>query len=213
MTLDETKLLIFSVILLGLWATQGKLHSFDSSSVAVAAVAVMFVPKIGMLDWKQVQPRIPWGILIQLGVGVGLGTALLKTGAAAWLATFVVNEFGVQQMSAFAILAVLWLFMIVVHLGFSSGAAMATTVIPVMISVLQEAQIPTQKVAGMTMLLTFATSIGWILPINGPQNMLAFGTGTFEARDFIRVGVVMTAVAYVLLLVFAATCWHWLGYV
>jgi di/tricarboxylate transporter len=43
--------------------------------------------------------------------------------------------------------------------------------------------------------------------------MLAFGTGTFEARDFIRVGVVMTAVAYVLLLVFAATWWHWLGYV
>jgi anion transporter len=213
MTLDETKLLIFSVILLGLWATQGKLHSFDSSSVAVAAVAVMFVPKIGMLDWKQVQSRIPWGILIQLGVGVGLGTALLKTGAAAWLATFVVNEFGVQQMSAFAILAVLWLFMIVIHLGFSSGAAMATTVIPVMISVLQEAQLPTQRVAGMTMLLTFATSIGWILPINGPQNMLAFGTGTFEARDFIRVGVVMTAVAYVLLLVFAATWWHWLGYV
>jgi solute carrier family 13 (sodium-dependent dicarboxylate transporter), member 2/3/5 len=213
MTPDETRLLVFSVILLGFWATQGKLHSFDSSSVAVVAVAIMFIPKIGMLDWKQVQPRIPWGILIQLGVGVGLGTALLKTGAAAWLATFVVIEFGVQQMSVFAILAVLWLFLIVVHLGFSSGAAMATTMIPVLISVLQEAQIATPKVAGMTMLLAFATSIGWILPINGPQNMLAFGTGTFEARDFIRVGIVMTVVAYGLLLLFAATWWHWLGYV
>ena len=74
-------------------------------------------------------------------------------------------------------------------------------------------QIPTTKVAGMTMLLAFATSIGWILPINGPQNMLAFGTDTFEARDFIRVGLVMTVIAYVLLLVFAATWWHWLGYV
>jgi len=181
--------------------------------ISVAAAALLFVPNIGMLDWKQVQSRIPWGILIQLGVGVGLGTGLLKTGAAGWLATFVVNEFGVQHMSGFAILAVLWLFMIVVHLGFSSGAAMATTMIPVMISVLQDSQIPTTKVAGMTMLLAFATSIGWILPINGPQNMLAFGTDTFEARDFIRVGLVMTVIAYVLLLVFAATWWHWLGYV
>ena len=213
MTSDETRLLVLSVILVGLWATEGKLHSFDSSSVAVAAAALLFVPNIGMLDWKQVQSRIPWGILIQLGVGVGLGTGLLKTGAAGWLATFVVNEFGVQHMSGFAILAVLWLFMIVVHLGFSSGAAMATTMIPVMISVLQDSQIPTTKVAGMTMLLAFATSIGWILPINGPQNMLAFGTDTFEARDFIRVGLVMTVIAYVLLLVFAATWWHWLGYV
>jgi len=213
MTTDEIKLLVFSLILLGFWATEDKLHSFDSSTVAVAAVALMFVPKIGVIDWKQVQSRIPWGILIQLSVGVGLGTALLKTGAAAWLAAYVVDEFGVQQLSMFAILAVLWLFLILIHLGFSSGAAMATTMIPVMMSVLQQAQLPTLKVAGMTMLLTFVTSVGWILPINGPQNMLAFGTDTFEARDFIRVGIVLTVIAYVMLLLFAATYWRWLGYV
>jgi solute carrier family 13 (sodium-dependent dicarboxylate transporter), member 2/3/5 len=212
-SVDEIKLLIFSVVLLGFCATEKTLHNFDSSSVAIAAVALMLVPKIGVINWKQVQSHIPWGILIQLGVGVGLGTALLKTGAASWLATYVVNEFGVQQLSIFAILAILWLFLILIHLGFSSGAAMATTMIPVMLSVLQQAQIPTIKVAGMTMLLTFVTSVGWILPINGPQNMLAYGTDTFEARDFIRVGIVMTVVAYLLLLLFAATYWRWLGYV
>jgi sodium-dependent dicarboxylate transporter 2/3/5 len=213
MTADEKKLLVLSLALLGFWATEGKLHAFDSSSVAVAAVALMFLPRVGVLDWRQVQSRIPWGILIQLGVGVGLGTALLKTGAAGWLAAYVVDAFGVQQLSIFAILAVLWLFLIVVHLGFSSGAAMATTMIPVLMSVLQQAQIPTIKVAGMTMLLTFVTSVGWILPINGPQSMLAFGTETFEARDFIRVGVVLTIIAYAMLLLFAATYWRWLGYV
>jgi len=209
---EQIKLLVFSVVLLGFWATEKKLHSFDSSSVAIAAVALMLMPKIGVISWRQVQSRIPWGILIQLGVGVGLGTALLKTGAAGWLATYVVDEFNVQQLSIFAILAILWLFLIVIHLGFSSGAAMATTMIPVLLSVLQQAQIPTIKVAGMTMLLTFVTSVGWILPINGPQNMLAFGTDTFESRDFIRVGIVLTVVAYVTLLIFAATYWRWLGY-
>jgi solute carrier family 13 (sodium-dependent dicarboxylate transporter), member 2/3/5 len=213
MTAAEWRLLLFSVLLLGFWATENKLHSLDSSTVGVAAVAAMFMPNVGVLNWKQVQPRVPWGILIQLGVGVGLGTALLKTGAAGWLAHFVVDEFAVAQLSIFQMLAVLWLFLIVIHLGFSSGSAMATTMIPVMMSVLQEAQIPTMKVAGMTMLLTFATSIGWILPINGPQNMLAFGTETFQARDFIRVGLVLTVITYALLLVFAASYWHWLGYV
>jgi sodium-dependent dicarboxylate transporter 2/3/5 len=120
---EQIKLLIFSVVLLGFWATEKKLHSFDSSSVAIAAVALMLMPKIGVINWSQVQSRIPWGILVQLGVGVGLGTALLKTGAAGWLATFVVEEFNVQQLSAFSILAILWLFLILVHLGFSSGAA------------------------------------------------------------------------------------------
>jgi sodium-dependent dicarboxylate transporter 2/3/5 len=210
---EQIKLLAFSVVLLGFWATEKKLHSFDSSSVAIAAVALMLMPKIGVISWRQVQSRIPWAILVQLGVGVGLGTALLRTGAAGWLATYVVDEFNVPQLSIFAILAVLWLFLIVIHLGFSSGAAMATTMIPVMLSVLQQAQIPTLKVAGMTMLLTFVTSVGWILPINGPQNMLAFGTDTFESRDFVRVGIVLTIIAYVTLLIFAATYWRWLGYV
>jgi sodium-dependent dicarboxylate transporter 2/3/5 len=213
MTANEIKLLVFAILLLGFWATENKLHAFDSSSVAVAAVALMFMPWIGVLRWPQVQARVPWGILIQLGVGVGLGTALLKTGAAAWLASYVVTVFDVQHLSAFAILAVLWLFLIVIHLGFASGAAMATTMIPVMISMLQQAELPAQKIAGITMLLTFVTSVGWILPINGPQNMLAYGTGTFEARDFIRVGLALTVIAYVLLLVFAATYWRWLGYV
>ncbi|HUC49758.1 MAG TPA: DASS family sodium-coupled anion symporter [Xanthobacteraceae bacterium] len=212
MTADEIKLLIYALALLGFWATENKLHDFDSSSGAVAAVALMFLPRIGVLKWPQVQARVPWGILIQLGVGVGLGTALLKTGAAAWLASYVVTVFDVQHLSVFAILAVLWLFLIVIHLGFASGAAMATTMIPVMISMLQQTQLPTQKIAGVTMLLSFVTSVGWILPINGPQNMLAYGTGTFEARDFIRVGIVLTVIAYLMLLVFAATYWRWLGY-
>ncbi len=212
MTADEIKLLVYALVLLAFWATEKKLHDFDSSSVAVAAVAVMFLPRIGFLKWWQVQARMPWGILLQLGVGVGLGTALLKTGAAAWLASYVVTVFNVQHLSVFAILAVLWLFLIVIHLGFASGAAMATTMIPVMISMLQQTQMPTVKIAGITMLLSFVTSVGWILPINGPQNMLAYGTGTFEARDFIRVGTVLTVIAYLMLLLFAATYWRWLGY-
>jgi anion transporter len=210
---DELRLLFLSVALLCVWATESKLHSVDSSSAALAAVGLMFFPKIGMISWKQVQPKIPWAILIQLGVGVGLGTALLTTGAADWLAKYVVSEFGVQQLSTFSILAILWLFLIILHLGFSSGSAMATTMIPVMIGVLQQAQIPTIKVAGMTMLLTIVTSVGWILPVNGPQNMLALGTETFEVRDFVRVGIVLTIIAYLLLLLFAATYWRWLGYV
>lgn len=88
---------------------------------------------------------------------------------------------------------------------------MAAPIIPVMISLLQEAQIPTPTVAGMIMLLTYATRNRQD-SANQRANVLAFGTDTFEARDFIRLGLVITAVAYALLLVFAATLWHRLGY-
>lgn len=76
------------MVLLGVWAIEGRLHSIDSSTVAITAVALMFVQGIGVIGWKHVQSHIPWGILIQLGVGDGLGTALLKIGAAGWLRSF-----------------------------------------------------------------------------------------------------------------------------
>ena len=59
----------------------------------------------------------------------------------------------------------------------------------------------------------FVVSFGFILPVNSPQGMLAYGTETFFVRDFVRTGIAITALAYVLTLIFGATYWHWFGYV
>ena len=42
---------------------------------------------------------------------------------------------------------------------------------------------PGINVIGMTMLLQFVVSFGFILVVNAPQNMVAYGTDTFSARD------------------------------
>nr|WP_283814068.1 anion permease [Afipia massiliensis] len=104
------------------------------------------------------------------------------------------------------------LFLIFIHLGFASATALASTMIPIIISVLGAVSTPGINVIGMTMLLQFVVSFGFILPVNAPQNMIAYGTDTFEARDFIRTGLAITLVAMLLLVVFALTYWPWMGY-
>ena len=64
---------------------------------------------------------------------------------------------------------------------------------------------------GMTILLAFSVSFGFILPINAPQNMVCMGTDTFTPRQFTRVGLYLTVIGYLLLLLFAATWWKILG--
>jgi di/tricarboxylate transporter len=103
-------------------------------------------------------------------------------------------------------------FLVVIHLGFASATALASTMIPIVISVLTTVRTPGLNVVGMTMLLQFVVSIGFILPVNSPQAMVAYSTDTFAARDFVRTGIVITAAAMVLLVVFALTYWPWLGY-
>src|SRR5690606_19022370 len=94
----------------------------------------------------------------------------------------------------------------------ASATALASTMIPIVISVLGAVQTPGINVIGMTMLLQFVVSFGFILPVNAPQNMIAYGTDTFEARDFVRTGLVITLAALALLVLFGLTYWSWMGY-
>ena len=211
-TLREWKLLAIVLTLLGFWATEKVLHNFDTSSTTIAAIALMLLPRIGVMDWKESQKGFPWGTVVLFAVGISVGTALLRTNAAGWLANLIVQNLGLQQASAFVILMLLSLFLIVIHLGFASATALASTMIPIIISVLLAVQTPGINVVGMTMLLQFVVSFGFILPVNAPQNMIAYGTDTFDARDFIRTGLVITLAAAALLLVFSLTYWPWMGY-
>jgi di/tricarboxylate transporter len=210
---SEIKLLLLSTTLIGFWATEGVLHKFDTSTTTITAVALMFLPGFGIMSWKEAQPKIPWGTIVLFGVGISLGTALLQTTAATWLANIVVDAFGLKNATAFFILGVMSLFLVVIHLGFASATALASAMIPIVIAVLKGVATPGINVIGMTMLLQFVVSFGFILVVNAPQNMVAYGTDTFSARDFVRTGLVLTVIALALVMLLAATYWRWLGYV
>lgn len=213
MTIDEKKLMFVSIILLFLWATEKIIHPFDTSSTTIAAIAILLLPKVGIMTWKDAQDRIPWGTLILFGVGISLGSALLSTKAAAWLAAKIVAMFGLQTLGGIAVLAVLGAFLIIIHLGFASATALAAAMIPIIISVLQSIKTPGINVVGLTMILQYVVSFGFVLPVNAPQNMVAYGTETFEVKDFIKTGIPLTIIAYLLILLLGATYWKWLGLV
>lgn len=210
---DELKLMVISLILLFFWATEKIVHPFDTSSTTIAAIAIMLLPKVGIMTWQQAQAKIPWGTLVLFGVGISLGSAILSTKAAAWLAANIVATFGLQTMPALFILAVMSAFLIVIHMGFASATALAAAMIPIIITVLQSVQSQGINVIGMTMILQYVVSFGFILPVNAPQNMVAYGTDTFEVRDFIKTGVPLTIIGYLLILFLGATYWKWLGLV
>jgi len=212
MKTTERRLLAISLTLLAFWSTEGVLHRLDTSTTTVAAVALMFLPGVGIMTWKEAQPRIPWGTIVLFGIGISLGTALLQTKAATWLADIAVAQFGLANASALFILSAMSLFLIVIHLGFASATALASAMIPIIIAVLQGVATPGINIVGMTMLLQFVVSFGFILVVNAPQNMVAYGTETFEARDFVRTGFVLTVIAFALVMLLGATYWRWLGY-
>lgn len=207
----EKKLLVISLALLFLWITEKTLHSIDTTTSTVLAVTLMLLPGIGIMSWKEAQSRISWGTLVLFGVGISMGSALLSTKAASWLASQLTITLGLEGLAVFLVFAILAAFLIVIHLGFASATAVASSMIPIMIAVLQGLGNDALNIVGITMVLQFVVSFGFILPVNSPQGILAFSTETFTARDCMKVGIPLTLLGYLLLLLFAKTWWHTLG--
>ena len=123
-SVDEMKLLVISIFLLVFWTTEKKLHPIDTSTTTMVAVTLLLLPKIGVMSWNDVVHKVNWGTVLLFGVGISLGTALLSTKAATWMANEIVVGFGLENSTTIMVLAIMSLFLIVIHMGFARRQAL-----------------------------------------------------------------------------------------
>lgn len=206
----EWRLIIISLLLLVSWSTEKVLHPIDSSSITLIALAIMLTPKIGVMNWKEVESRIPWGTIIVFGVGISLGNVLLKTTAAQWLSDQTFGLMGLKGMPIVATIALISLFNILIHLGFASATSLSSALIPVFISLTSTLSLGDNAI-GFVLIQQFVISFGFLLPVSSPQSMLAYGTETFTVKDFLKAGIPITIVGYILVVIMSMTYWKWLG--
>ena len=157
---------------------------------------------------ERCRKTIPWGTIIVFGVGIS-GNVLLKQAHSGSDQTF--GLMGLQHMPLIATIALITLFNILIHLGFASATSLSSALIPVFIS-LTTLHLGDQSI-GFVLIQQFVISFGFLLPVSAPQNMLAYGTGTFTVKDFLKTGVPLTIIAYILVIIFSLTYWKWLGLV
>ena len=210
MTGAEKRLTAIAVVLLLFWATEGFLHPINSSTITLVAIAIMLLPGIGVMDFKYAQDHINWGTLIVFAVGISLGSFLLETGAATWLSEQTFGALGIASMPILATIAIVSLFNIIIHLGFASATSLASALIPVFIALAATLDVPNGGI-GFVVIQQFVICFGFLLPISAPQNMLAYGTGAFSTRQFLKTGIPLTIVGYLLILLLSATYWQWIG--
>ncbi|MDN6630207.1 MAG: anion permease, partial [Staphylococcus equorum] len=211
-TAKEWRLIAISIALLLLWSTEKVLHPIDSSSIILLALAIMLTPKIGIMTWKEAESRIPWGTIIVFGVGISLGNVLLKTTAAQWLSDQTFGLIGLEHYPLVMTIALISLFNILIHLGFASATSLASALIPVFISLTMTLDLGEQSMA-FVLIQQFVISFGFLLPVSSPQSMLAYGTETFTVKDFLKTGIPITVIGYLLIVLFSFTYWQWIGFI
>ncbi|MTK64103.1 MAG: DASS family sodium-coupled anion symporter [Methanobacterium sp.] len=182
-----TAVILFFTI--GLWVTTG-ITGLDSYSVALIGAALYFIS--GVIDWKDAQEGVDWGLIIFFGGALSLGAALLNTGAAAWLIHDLIGLMG-SNVSTLAIMLMLMI-IAVIFTQVMSNIALAAILVPLSVTL---AAAQGQPVGIYAVPVAISCSLSFMFPMADPTVAMAYGTGYVKIKEILKAGIPMVVIGII----------------
>jgi len=170
--------------------------------IAIASLAgAVAMTLAGCLSADEVYDAIDWRIIILLAGLLPLGVAMSETGAAQFL---VENSIGLVRSSGpLVVLAVLYL-MALLLTEFMSNAATAVLLTPIGMSTARMLEVDATP---FLIAVTFAASTSFATPVGYQTNTMVYGAGGYRFVDFIKVGLPLNLIFWVLGVIFIPIFW------
>ena len=182
-----TAVILFFTI--GLWVTTG-ITGLDSYSVALIGAALYFIS--GVIDWKDAQEGVDWGLIIFFGGALSLGAALLNTGAAAWLIHDLIGLMG-NNVSTLAIMLMLMI-IAVIFTQVMSNIVLAAILVPLSVTL---AAAQGQPVGIYAVPVAISCSLSFMFPMADPTVAMAYGTGYVKIKEILKAGIPMVVIGII----------------
>lgn len=174
-------------------------HEIGLAIISIVSAVLLFVFKV--TDWTSIEEHVNWGIIIMYGGAVALGSALVDSGAAHWLATQLVQN---ELFPPFVVLAVLAFLTLVLTEGISNSAAVAV-VLPIALSLAEIEGIGSAKLTVFAVALP--AGLAFCLPMGSPPNAITYSAGYYRLRDILLLGIALKVIGLGVLL--ALMTWVW----
>ena len=166
-----------------------------------ALIGAVAMTLAGCLDADEVYDAIDWRIIILLAGLLPLGIAMSQTGAAEFIAA---NTIGLVSGSGpLVVLAVLYL-MALLLTEFMSNAAAAVLLTPIGMST---ANMLGVDATPFLIAVTFAASTSFATPVGYQTNTMVYNAGGYKFLDFVRVGLPLNLIFWVLGVIFIPFFW------
>jgi di/tricarboxylate transporter len=133
--------------------------------------------------------RVAWRALILIGSMLAMGTAMVTTGTASFLAAQIIGIVG--SAGPVALLTAFFVLTLLLTQPLSNQAA-AAVVVPVAIQAARQLGLNPRT---FSMMIAVAASCSFLTPLE-PACLLVYGPGHYRFRDFLRVGAPLTVLVY-----------------
>jgi len=166
----------------------------------------------GVVNWRDYQTKVDWGVVWLYAGAIIFGRVLVETGGAYWIARSIVElavPLGLGEglgllLAGNTITALLTQIM-------ADGPACAA-VGPVTLAMAGIVHPGTAMIPFTAMGTAIASSFAYCLVIGTPPNAIVYASGYLEARDYLRVGVILWFTNMIGLALLSSIYWKWLGW-
>nr|XP_035977907.1 solute carrier family 13 member 2 isoform X2 [Halichoerus grypus] len=152
-----------------------------------------------LLNWKTVNEKMPWNIVLLLGGGFALAKGSEKSGLSEWLGDKLTP---LQNVPPPAIAFIICL-LIATFTECTSNVATTTLFLPILASMAQAICLHPLYVM---LPCTLASSLAFMLPVATPPNAIVFSFGGLKVSDMARTGFLLNIVG-VLVITLAINSW------
>jgi len=184
---DRIIVSVLSITTVALWMTT-PIHGIHVAAISlIPIVGLTMTQVLGAADVR----GLPWDTLMLVAGGLSLGAAVVDTGLAerlaSWLEFLTVLNMDVLVFGAMALVTV-------VLSNFMSNTATVSLVLPVAVSL-----VPGRELE-MCLILGLSASCALLLPVSTPPNAVAFSTGEIKTRDLRPGGLLIGLVGPVVII-------------
>ncbi len=156
-----------------------------------------------LLEWKDVEVKVPWGVLLLFGGGFALAAAFSATGLDGWVGEHLT---GVKGLPVWGVVLMICLGMTFLT-EFTSNTATTTMILPIIAA--------TATAAGFEPLMlmvpaALSASFAFMLPIATPPNAIVYSSGWVTVPAMARIGVVLNVIGAFLVTPAVLLAIHWL---
>ena len=156
---------------------------------------------LGVLTIDQAYQAIEWRLVFLVAGMLPLGIAMTKTGAASLLANWLVR--GLGAAGPLAMLVGLMILTVLLSQAMK-GAVVAAVMVPIAIQAAQQIGADPRS---LSMGVALATSMAFITPLGHPVNILVMGEGGYRFRDYMRVGLPLTGLLFLVVVLVLPLFW------
>ena len=197
---SEKRVLFIFLFTAFLWVTRGQINNIpgleglSDPGIAMLCGLALFLTPSGstgenLLEWKDAERGVPWGVLLLFGGGLSLAAAAQSTGLAAWIG-------GLMPVGLSIVLLVFMFTTLIIFLTeLTSNLATTATFLPIV------AIIATQfgfDPILLTASIAIAASCAFMLPVATPPNAIVFGSELIKVPQMMRAGIVLNVISIVI---------------